>query len=388
MKLKLVLLFLFFSHLTYSQTVYQSTTAPTLRFTDWINAKNEKNILEGKPIVLEFWASWCGPCVKAFPHFNKLTEKYSDKISFIAVNAHESKEIIENFLIKQKLSSYAALDEDKYLYNALDIQTIPVTIIIDKNGMLRWRGIATDLTEEILDLFLKENIFNIPNNKGVIHDQIHSISNPLPVNYRLKVEYGDQTMGKTLTQNLEEQFYLKLTNSSIYSMLSTSSDLLQREENWEYEKKGLYKDEAINFEIITDKSEDAEIVLDDAIRQLGKIFKFEIKSTKVNQEVLLLEYDSTRLNNFRSVDQTSRFNEGKITDKYHELKNASFSVLAFFISDLTGLKVRFDEQHLTRYDLILPQISDIVELNKILNQKYGIDLVKKVVKIDVNQIKR
>jgi len=53
----------------------------------------------GKPVIVDFWAGWCGPCMVSKPILDKLAKEYSDKVEFMPVNADESREVLEQFRI-------------------------------------------------------------------------------------------------------------------------------------------------------------------------------------------------------------------------------------------------------------------------------------------------
>lgn len=105
-----------------AQTIFKDSIAPKLTFTEWINNAQGLSVVKDKPIVLEFWSTWCGPCVAAIPHFNELTEKHRENITFISVNSYETKAIVKAFLLKNPMSSYVALDENKKLQKAFNVQ--------------------------------------------------------------------------------------------------------------------------------------------------------------------------------------------------------------------------------------------------------------------------
>ena len=64
-------------------------------------AQFEKRIAESdKPVIVDFWASWCAPCMVTKPVLEKLAREYADKISFLPVNADDSREVLEMFRIR------------------------------------------------------------------------------------------------------------------------------------------------------------------------------------------------------------------------------------------------------------------------------------------------
>jgi len=107
--------------------------------------------LRGKAVVLEFWATWCAPCVAAIPHLNELAEKYAGKaVQFIAISA-EKEEVVARFLTKKPIRAWLGLDTDSSTHHAYGVQGIPQTVLIDAQGKLAGFTYPTGLTAKVLD---------------------------------------------------------------------------------------------------------------------------------------------------------------------------------------------------------------------------------------------
>jgi len=65
--------------------------APSLRVGEWIKGKPINNFEKGKVYVVEFWATWCKPCIAAMPHLSRLARKYRRKATFLAIDVYESR---------------------------------------------------------------------------------------------------------------------------------------------------------------------------------------------------------------------------------------------------------------------------------------------------------
>lgn len=112
--------------------------APALKVRKWLQAPNKAaaDWPSGKVVILEFWATWCGPCVGSIPHLNALAEQFKDKpVQFIAVT-DEKENIVQPFLKKTPITAWIGLTKDSIFgeTNPYRVYGIPHTVIIDANG--------------------------------------------------------------------------------------------------------------------------------------------------------------------------------------------------------------------------------------------------------------
>lgn len=93
--------------------------------------------LRGYPVVVNAWASWCGPCREEFPVLQKLSARYGKRVAFLGINSEDSNEAAATFLREAPLSYPSYTDPDKKLAESLGVSVgFPDTAFYDKGGKL------------------------------------------------------------------------------------------------------------------------------------------------------------------------------------------------------------------------------------------------------------
>ena len=92
----------------------------------------------GKPVVMNFWATWCGYCKKEMPDFQEVYEEYKDKVEFLFINStdgsRETREKAETYLQEQGYTIPAFYDEDLDAVYTYSVNSLPTTMLLDKQG--------------------------------------------------------------------------------------------------------------------------------------------------------------------------------------------------------------------------------------------------------------
>lgn len=158
----LALILIGFSVSTFAQdkpTLVLGSDAPSFRPQQWLQGEPLEAFQPGQITVIEFWATWCGPCIQSIPHLNQLQKKYDGRVRIIGVNASEVLDdqntapvqevlkIVQDFMsdpAKPKIEYSVAFEHRGSLWKewflAAGLLGIPSAFIVDGNGKIAFIG--------------------------------------------------------------------------------------------------------------------------------------------------------------------------------------------------------------------------------------------------------
>jgi len=129
--------------------------APSLYISNWIKGDKITALEKGKIYVIEFWATWCKPCIAGMPHLSELAEKYSKDVTVLGVSVYERKEttlpMIQQFVagMGKKMDYNVATEQNKLMGEnwlaAYGQRGIPYSFVVDQQGRIAWAGAPKNL---------------------------------------------------------------------------------------------------------------------------------------------------------------------------------------------------------------------------------------------------
>ncbi len=155
---------------TIQQGIPNNSAVPFFRFQGLLNAPNpivSMNELKDKIVILEFWATWCGPCIPAMAHLDAIQKKYPDQVQVIAIS-DESPERLERFIKNKPSSLWLLSDPDHSFQTYFPYHAVPHTVLIDKKGKLVANTSPDEISENIIEQLLKEETVKVKEKKDAL----------------------------------------------------------------------------------------------------------------------------------------------------------------------------------------------------------------------------
>jgi cytochrome c biogenesis protein CcmG/thiol:disulfide interchange protein DsbE len=128
---------------------FRGGPSPQVLIEKWITPAP---VLEGKFVLLDFWASWCVPCRRSIPHLNELQEKFKDRLVVIGLSDESEADIRK---LKDPQINYSiATDTAGRMKQTVEVVGIPHAMLIDPKGIVRFEGMPNYLEESGLETLI------------------------------------------------------------------------------------------------------------------------------------------------------------------------------------------------------------------------------------------
>jgi thiol-disulfide isomerase/thioredoxin len=149
-------------------TLKAGAVAPALKTSSWVKGEGVKEFKPGTVYVVEFWATWCGPCKTTIPHLTEVAKKHKGKVEVIGMDIWERekdqaklKPLVVKFVeeMGEKMVYHVGMDtEDAYMASewmkAAGRNGIPSAFVVDKTGKIAWMGHPMDGMDEVIEQVL------------------------------------------------------------------------------------------------------------------------------------------------------------------------------------------------------------------------------------------
>ena len=375
-------LVLFFLQDAFSQKVdlVGHEAAPVV-FQESLDNKINPNFYKNKILVLDFWATWCAPCIAGFPDFNKLSKKYSAPDIVFASLTDEPANVARKFFsrTKKELDAVKLSDTSRKTGNGFNVESIPYCVIIGKDNIVKWAGQSYELTAGVLDKIIENatiaevpllNKTPLPQNKPIEQRASFSFSAAKSDTTKRSYEgggfsrnYGSYYFELSIVNNSLGECLQKLTGFSRYARIVTNDSTKLKQHIDLYFKTAadttLYK----HYSSKVLKGAPSKDII---VSLLGQSFKFDSKlSLEKRKHYELVIIDTAKLHSFKSMQE----GHSSFSDDYlpkFEIVGYNLKAIAVELEGSMKTLITTKITDANRYDISL-DISNIETTNKTLS---------------------
>lgn len=388
MKKTLAFLLLSVTSIGLAQKLNIGKEVPDYTFSETLNNEDKEialHDLRGKIVIIEFWATWCSPCISEMKKLDVLQKQYKDVLKVVAVS-NENIDRLKKYI--NLTNSSLTIASDTTHRDSFPYKTIPHSILIDKNGIVRAITNPENINQLSIERLLKEDIVDMKikddftvDTSTITSDTIKAISNS---DYRIFVSGYDpkKRSGISIKKNIYgTENGIEVNNCSLLRLYMSLFDITLNRiifedgltvEDFPYENKNLY-----NFSVeVSDQYE--QDFTDLSVDFLNSNLKYRIKE-RVDSLICFEIKDIDKILKNSTTEATAFSYGGGI----FKAKRTELKYLVKYLEEFTDVPV-IDKTNLEGYfDLDLNwQLEDPKTVHSEL-KKYGLTLEKSATKVPV-----
>lgn len=333
---------------------------------------NKRKIDEDKLILIDFWATWCGPCIASFPHLEELQEKYRDDLQILAIS-DEKVDVVANFLAKKNFDISFLNSVDKDLFKRFNISERPTSCLISKKGEFLWVG-NSQYFEPILIKYLKTG--KVP--KPTIRESYKQFYDK-----DFNLEQESKIIDYTLSEGKDPKLYfaqIQKEDNSLVNIEYISVPVTEIIQDF-YKIGGLQfinnRPELdtilLNIKAKSDKLTYGE-VKNKILEEIQNTYNFNIKEKRKKTDVHLLTIvDENALE--RNIETVKGGGHASRKEGQHFLTRLSLNQLAGYFQGRLKSYIKYEGINDSKYNFTFDKFEDFGDLDSQL-KKVGISLSK------------
>ena len=119
----------------------------------WIIPNAAPDIKKEQYIMVDFWATWCGPCLKAMDHMSELKKTTGEKVIYLSIT-NENQTLIQQLFKNREAKTFIVTDYKNRTFDKYKIESLPYSVLIAPDGSIVWEGMPSDMNFKLLNEFI------------------------------------------------------------------------------------------------------------------------------------------------------------------------------------------------------------------------------------------
>ncbi|MCZ4409137.1 redoxin domain-containing protein [Cryomorphaceae bacterium 1068] len=319
---------------------------PSYTFTDILNTDKKPFSLDeqNKPIIIEFWATWCSPCIPAMKKLEGFQKAYGDEIEIITVST-DSKKNLRRYIENTETALRIAFDT---MHVAIfDYTSIPHAILIDRNGIVQGITSPNKITDKVIDDLIKGAPIDLAETVTLASDvSLSKEYRGADYQYKLTSENKELSFKNEIRRNGEgEPVALDFRNVSIYRLmtdlyeLSSAARIYSQEEPSTQKKYCFSLEQSENFQ--KDLLQNAKDILNSELDVRAELIETERDSVYVLEVVDVAKLPKQSTEESRYVEFRGPNYSGRNVSSYNLIEYLENEIYQP-VKDKTGLDYSFD----------------------------------------------
>lgn len=341
-----------------------------IRVSEYIQPSTISKTTDNQLYFIDFWATWCGPCIHASKYIESLQKQYSENFYVLSLS-QENPDVVRRFMLKHPNGLATAIDYEGETFSNNKVMSLPYSILYNAQGVKLWEGHPANFKPYHVDQYLRDNRSTIAKDKIIVTQAYQKVATTQNLEILPKKDFLVEKIDKNWDGNLQiiqKNSYLEL-KGKLQDILAYALDSHKSQINMSSELNEAYRVRIKNN----------TKAFDDKSKYILKVLKLKKTNQDKLGEVIVFDVNTPRFWDTNQIDWGQDTQHFLIGDSEIKADNVTLSQVKYQLSNVLETPIILVQNnidnsihdwdiHYKYYDLMVSAMQD----------SYGIEISKKV----------